>query len=77
MRRRGGRAKSTYLLRLVPQSSCLVRARRVGEAIHARQLSVLPAAHSLQEPEDIRLLPLPELFDVFVSPHHGDDDHNV
>ena len=57
------------LLGLVTQPAGLIRPGRLRQASDGRQLPVLPAAHTLQETEHIRLLALPELLDVLVGTH--------
>ena len=55
------------LLRLVPQTTRLVRSRRARHAADGWQLAVLPHADTLEETKNIGLFLLPQLFDVFVS----------
>lgn len=54
------------LLRLVPQTTCLVWSRRTRSTVNDRKLSVFPASHTEQETENVRLLLLVELLEVFV-----------
>ena len=54
------------LLRLVPQAPGLVRAAGARDAVHRRQLAVLPHADAQQEAEHVALLLLPELLHVLV-----------
>ena len=55
------------LLGLVSKSASLIRASGVLNSVDGGQLSVLPASDSQQETKSIRLLLLPDFFQVFVG----------
>lgn len=57
------------LLGLVAETAGLVDTRGAGEAVDHGQLAVLPGAHTQEETQHIRLLSLPELFQVLVGTH--------
>ena len=63
-------------LDLVADTSSLVRAGGARRAVDRRQLAELPAADAQQEAEDIRLLVLVQLFEIFVGSHFAKDDRN-
>ena len=48
----------------------LVWTRRKSTLVHGRKLRVLPSAHSQDKAHHIRLLALPDLFEVFISSHY-------
>jgi hypothetical protein len=52
------------LFSLISHSAGLVWSAWLSQASNARELSVLPAAHTLKETEHIALLLLPELLNV-------------
>jgi len=55
------------LLGLVAEASGLIRSSRVLNSVDGGELAVLPASYSQEETKSIRLLLLPDLFQVFVS----------
>lgn len=55
------------LLGLVSETTSLIGARRTRSTVDGGKLTVLPTSHTEEESEDIRLLLLPELFEVFVG----------
>mmetsp|Transcript_30083 Transcript_30083/g.41962 ORF Transcript_30083/g.41962 Transcript_30083/m.41962 type:complete len:221 (+) Transcript_30083:75-737(+) len=57
------------LLGLVSKAAGLVGTSRTAGAVDGGQLAVLPAPHTEEEAKHIRLLLLPEFFEVFVSSH--------
>lgn len=57
------------LLGLVAETTCLIRAGWTGSPVNNVQLTVLPAADTLQEAKDIALLVTGKLFKVFVGTH--------
>ena len=58
------------LLALVAKFTSLVRTRRTSALVHGRELTVLPSAHAQDKAHHIRLLALPDLFEVFISSHY-------
>jgi hypothetical protein len=64
-----GTVDNKALLGLVTQAASLIRASGAGGAVDGGELSVLPASDAQQEAEDVGLLLLPELFEVFVGTH--------
>jgi hypothetical protein len=55
------------LLGLVPEATSLVGASRARHAVDRRQVAVLPASQTEQSSQDVRLLLLVKLLEVFVS----------
>ena len=67
------------LLGLVSKAAGLVGTSRTAGAVDGGQLAVLPAPHTEEEAKHIRLLLLPEFFEVFVSSLRDEKkgDHGV
>ncbi len=65
------------LLCFVAELAGLVRARGASALMHGGELSVLPGAHAEDKAHDIRLLPLPDFFEVLVSAHYNNNNHQL
>lgn len=57
------------LLRLVPDTASLVRARRTRRAVNRLQLAVLPGSYAPEEAQHIALLVAPQLLEILVGTH--------